>query len=156
MDEQLLEQLEKTLAHEIPICRAMEFQVASWQNERLAMRMPLEPNKNHQFSAFAGSLNALCTIVGWGTIFLLLSREGLKGNIVIRRGKIRYLRPVVTNDIVARGLPIDADQLAYCFELMRSKGKSKLDVSAEITDDLGPLVTFQGSYVVQANPTSDL
>ena len=148
MDEQLLLQLEKTLAHEIPICRAMSFEVVSWREDRLAMRMPLEINKNHQYSAFAGSLNALCTIVGWGTLFLLLGREGLTGNIVIRRGKIRYLRPVVTSDIVARGLPIDAGELAYFFELMRSKGKTKLDVASEIADELGPLVTFQGSYVV--------
>ncbi len=56
MDEQLLVQLEQTLAHEIPICRAMSFEVVSWREDRLTMRMPLEPNKNHQYSAFAGSL----------------------------------------------------------------------------------------------------
>ena len=150
MDETLLAQLEQTLAHEIPICRAMNFEVVSWDDDRLTMRMPLEPNKNHQFSAFAGSLNALCTIVGWGTIFMLLRREGLSGSIVIRRGKIRYLRPVVTSDIVVRGLPVEANELAYCFELMRSKGKTKLEIGSEIADSQGPLVRFQGSYVVHS------
>jgi thioesterase domain-containing protein len=148
MDQTLLEQLEQTLANEIPISQAMNFEVVSWQEDRLTIRMPLEPNKNHQFSAFAGSLNALCTIVGWGTIFMLLGREGLSGNIVIRRGKIRYLRPVVTSDIFARGLPIDADELAFCFDLMRSKGKTKLEIESEIADEAGPLVKFTGSYVV--------
>ena len=148
MDDQLLVHLEQTLAHEIPICRALGFEVVSWREDRLAMRMPLELNKNHQYSAFAGSLNSLCTIVGWGAIFLLVGRAGLTGNIVIRRGKIRYLRPVVTSDIVARSLPIDARELTYFFELMRNKGKTKLNVASEITDELGPLVTFQGSYVV--------
>jgi thioesterase domain-containing protein len=151
MDKPLLEQLEQTLAHEIPICRAMNFEVVSWQEGRLTMRMPLEPNKNHQFSAFAGSLNALCTIVGWGTIFMLLGREGLSGNIVIRRGKIRYLRPVVTSDIVAQGLPIDAGELAHCFDLMRSKGRTKLEIASEIADESGPLVRFRGSYVVHGS-----
>jgi len=148
MDEPLLARLEQTLAHEIPICRAMSFEVVSWQDDCLAMRMPLEPNKNHQFSAFAGSLNALCTIVGWGTIFMLLGREGLSGSIVIRRGKIRYLRPVVTSDIVASGLPIDPESIAYCFELLRNKGRTKLEIASEIADESGPLVSFQGSYVV--------
>ena len=115
------------------------------------MKMPLEPNKNHQYSAFAGSLNALCTIVGWGTIFLLLEREGLAGNIVIRRGKIRYLRPVLSPEIVATGLPVDPGKLEYFFELMRSKGKSKLDVSSQIADSQGPYVTFEGSYVVHGS-----
>jgi thioesterase domain-containing protein len=148
MDQTFLEQLEQTLANEIPISQAMNFEVVSWKEDRLTMLMPLEPNKNHQFSAFAGSLNALCTIVGWGTIFMLLGREGLSGNIVIRRGKIRFLRPVVTSDIVARGLPIDADELAFCFDLMRSKGKTKLEIESEIADEAGPLVKFTGSYVV--------
>lgn len=149
MDEQLLRKLQQTLIREIPLSAAMGLEVVSWQDERLSMRMPLEPNKNHQYSAFAGSLNSLCTIVGWGTVFLLLGREGLEGNIVIRRGKIRFLRPVVSTEIVARGLPANSAQLAYFFELMRSKGQTKLDLASEIVDDAGPLVTFQGSYVVQ-------
>lgn len=148
MDEQLLLKLQQTLDREIPLSRAMGLEVDAWRDDRLSMRMPLEPNKNHQYSAFAASLNALCTVVGWGTIFILLGREGIEGNIVIRRGKIRFLRPVVTSEIVARALPVDPDQLAYFFELMRSKGKTKLDVASEITDEQGPLVTFQGSYVV--------
>jgi thioesterase domain-containing protein len=148
MDEQLLLKLQQTLDREIPLSTAMGLEVASWQEERLSMRMPLEPNKNHQYSAFAGSLNALCTVVGWGTIFLLLGREGLQGNIVIRRDKIRFLRPVVTSEIVARGLPVDPAERAYFFELMRNKGKTKLDVASEIADEQGPLVKFQGSYVV--------
>ena len=36
------------------------------------MRLPLDPNRNHQQTAFAGSLNALCTIAGWGSVYLLL------------------------------------------------------------------------------------
>ncbi len=148
MDEDLLQNLEQTLARELPLSRAMEIEVVCWDRETLAMKMPLEPNKNHQYSAFAGSLNALCTVVGWGTIFLLLAREGLSGNVVIRRGKIRYHRPVISSEITARGLPVDAEQLDYFFELMRDKGKSKLDLATQIVDDEGILVSFQGSYVV--------
>lgn len=148
MDDDLLEVLQQTLARELPISRAMQMQVVSWDRERLAMQMPLEPNKNHQYSAFAGSLSALCTVVGWGTIFLLLARANMAGNVVIRRGKIRYHRPVLSPEIVATGLPIDPDELEFFFELMRGKGKSKLDVSSKIEDLAGPLVSFTGSYVV--------
>ena len=151
MDNPHLVLLEQTLEREMPITQAMGIQVASYDNGRLAMRMPLEPNRNHQYSAFAGSLNALCTIVGWGSVFLLLQQESLTGNIVIRRGKIRYLRPVRTPEFVAAGLPIPSDELGYFFELLRSKGRSKIDVSVAITDEKGPYVHFTGSYVVQDN-----
>lgn len=144
-----LSDLERTLHREMPITVAMGMRAVSWQDRRLAMSMPLEPNRNHQYSAFAGSLNALCTAVGWGTVFMLLQDEGRAGNVVIRRGSIRYLRPVRSEYIVAQGLPLDAAGESFFYELLRSKGRSKLDVSAEIADAEGTLVTFSGSYVVQ-------
>lgn len=133
----------------MPIVVTMGIEVVSWENEQLAMRMPLEPNRNHQYSAFAGSLNALCTLVGWGTVYMLLQSKSLTGNIVIRRGKIRYLRPVRTPEFVAIGLPVDPSDSDYFFELLQSKGKSKIDVDVEIADEQGPYVRFSGSYVVQ-------
>lgn len=149
MDNPLLELLQQTLRREMPITQAMGIEVASYDDGRLAMYMPLEPNRNHQYSAFAGSLNALCTIVGWGTLFLRLQEQSLNGNIVIRRGKIRYLRPVFTSEFVATALPLPDEQVEYFFELLRSKGKSKLDVSVDISDAQGAYVHFTGSYVVQ-------
>ena len=149
MHDAALRELDETLKREMPISAAMSIQPAAWEDGRLSMQMPLAVNRNHQYSAFAGSLNALCTVVGWGTVFMLLHGEGLTGNIVIRRSQIRYLRPVRTAEIVARGLPIDPAQLSYFFELLRGKGRSKVDVHAEIVDADGALVTFGGSYVVQ-------
>lgn len=151
MEEQLLADLGETLEREMPISRAMAIEPVSWMDGKLAMQMPLEPNRNHQYSAFAGSLSALCTVVGWGTVFLLLKTRGLNSNTVIRRGNIRYLRPICSPNIVAKGLPIDADELAYFYELLQSKGKSKIDIAVEIADDQGPYVTFKGSYVSQVD-----
>jgi thioesterase domain-containing protein len=149
MTDPLLDRLQQTLHREMPISAAMGIEVQHWQESRLAMKMPLEPNRNHQYSAFAGSLSALCTIVGWGTVFLLLETQGLTGNIVIRRSQVRYLRPVRTPEILARSLTVDPQSLEYFYELQRSKGMTKVDVSVEISDDEGPLVTFTGAYVVQ-------
>lgn len=148
MTDLLLKKLQRTLHREMPISVAMGMKVYSWNGKQLAMQMPLEPNRNHQYSAFAGSLNALCTIVGWGTLFLLLESKGQTGNIVIRRGKIRYSRPVRSAQIIAQGLPIPPQDLEYFYELQQFKGKTKLDVSVEIADAEGPYVSFTGSYVV--------
>ncbi len=149
MTDTLLEKLQQTLHREMPISKEMGITVHDWSGRQLAMQMPLEPNRNHQYSAFAGSLNALCTVVGWGTVFLLLETQGLTGNIVIRRGSIRYLRPVRTSLFIARGQPIATEALEFFYELQRSKGKSKIDVSVAIADDEGPYVKFTGAYVVQ-------
>jgi len=154
MDDPLLAKLQQTLRREMPITSAMGIEVVSWRADQLAMRMPLEPNRNHQYSAFAGSLNALCTIVGWGTVYLMLAKQSLLSNIVIRRGAIRYVRPVCTPEFIAISLPREEHLEAYFYELLENKGKSKLDVSVDITDDQGPYVMFKGSYVVQLQDTS--
>jgi thioesterase domain-containing protein len=127
----------------------MGIRAISWDGRVLEMEMPLAPNRKHQHTAFAGSLNALCTVVGWGTVFLMLERQGLAGNVVIRRGSIRYLRPVHDERIVCRGRPVDAEAEEFFFELLRSKGQSKIDIETEIADANGALVSFSGSYVVQ-------
>ncbi|MDC0934929.1 YiiD C-terminal domain-containing protein [Pirellulales bacterium] len=144
-----LRQLQRTLHEQMPICRAMQFSPCSWEKRLLTMEMPLEPNRNHQYSAFAGSLSALCTITGWGVVFMLLRELGLQGNVVIRRSTIRYRRPVRSDEIRAKSRPLADDQVAYFFELLEGKGRSKIEVGVDIADDQGPLVSFEGSYVVQ-------
>ena len=149
MNESLLEKLQQTLNREMPITIPMGLLARSWNGLQLAMEMPLEPNRNHQYSAFAGSLNALCTATGWGTVFLLLESQGMSGNIVIRRSTIRYHRPVRTPLFIAQSQPVSSDMLEYFYELQRFKGRTKIDLSVEIADEAGPYVTFSGSYVVQ-------
>ena len=155
MEDPVLDKLQRTLWREMPITEAMGIEVVAWEDNRLSMQMPLEPNRNHQYSAFAGSLNALCTIVGWGTVYVMLARRALSGNIVIRRGSIRYLRPVITKKFLARSLCPGEVEATYFFDLLQSKGKSKIDVEVEIADDQGPFVTFKGSYVAEIEPPAD-
>ena len=163
MDQTLLDRLERTLRQQMPISVAMGMAVARWDRPvrdggRLAMWMPLAPNRNHQETAFAGSLNALCTVVGWGTMFLLLEERRWKGNIVIHRSSIRYRQPVHIKKIVACGRPLSPDAVDYFFELLENKGTSKLEIGVEVTaggdaggdlaDSTTPLVSFKGAYVV--------
>lgn len=112
------------------------------------MRMPLDPNRNHQQTAFAGSLSTLCTIAGWGSVYLLLRELGRGGTIVIRRGAIRYQEPVTAPEIFARVLPVSAEARQYFLEMLDDKGQAKLDLAVEVAGSDGPAVSFHGSYVV--------
>ena len=64
----LLSELQATLEREIPMSAQMGIQVHDGGADGLVMKLPLSPNRNHQQTAFAGSLNALCTITGWSSI----------------------------------------------------------------------------------------
>jgi thioesterase domain-containing protein len=140
--------LQSMIDREIPMCAQMGISVHGGGPDGLVMRLPLGPNRNHQQTAFAGSLNALCTIAGWGTVFLLLRELNRCGNVVIRRGAIRYQEPVTTPEILARCQPITADARQYFLEMLDDKRQAKIDLTVEIPGPTGPLVSFNGSYVV--------
>jgi thioesterase domain-containing protein len=147
----LLEELQATLQREIPMCGQMGIRVHDRDADALVMRLPLAPNRNHQQSAFAGSLNALCTITGWGSVYLLLRELGREGNIVIRRSTIRYQEPVTAVEILARCHPISAEARQYFLEMLGDKGQAKLDLTVEVPGKDGAAVSFSGSYVVLPN-----
>ena len=102
----LLNELQATLEREIPMCGQMGIRVHDGGPDGLVMRLPLQPNRNHQQTAFAGSLNAVCTIAGWGSVYLLLKELDRRGAIVIRRSSIRYQEPVTSAEIYARCQPV--------------------------------------------------
>jgi thioesterase domain-containing protein len=147
----LLEELQATLEREIPMCGQMGIRVHDRSADGLVMRLPLEPNRNHQQTAFAGSLNALCTITGWGSVYLLLRELGQSGSIVIRRSSIRYQEPVTSSEIFARCQPISAEARQYFVEMLGDKGQAKLDLTVEVSGKDGAAVSFNGSYVVLPN-----
>lgn len=143
-----LRDLQETLEREIPICRMMGIRVVASDGDGLTVELPLDPNRNHRQTAFAGSLNALCTIAGWGATFLLLRELNQAGTIVIRRSAIRYQQPVDWRHIVARCHPITPAAREYFLEMLEEKGQGKLDLIVDITKGDQTAVVFHGSYVV--------
>jgi thioesterase domain-containing protein len=143
-----LRELQAMLEREIPMCAQMGIRVHCCGPEGLVMRLPLGPNRNHQQTAFAGSLNALCTIAGWGSVVLLLKELQRDGSVVIRRSTIRYQEPVATAEIFARCHPVTAEAQQYFLEMLDDKKQAKLDLVVEIAGATSPLVAFTGSYVV--------
>jgi len=149
----MLDELQKTLEREIPMSAQMGIRVHEGGVEGLVMRLPLDPNRNHQQTAFAGSLNALCTIAGWGYVFLLLRTLGRSGNIVIHRSNIKYLEPVTSSEIYARCRAATAEESQHFLEMLDYKGQTKLELAVEVAGSQGPAVSFKGSYVVLPNGT---
>lgn len=158
-DATLLDELQAVLDREIPVCAALGIKVCLGHGQPgLRMAMPLERNRNHQRTAFAGSLSTLCTIAGWGATWLELRRLEALGHpagaaIVIRRGTIKYHEPVTAAEIVARCLPTEAAFRSHFAEMLAEKGQSKLDVLVEIVGSTAerPAVVHKGSYVVLPN-----
>lgn len=151
MADPRLDDLQVTLHREIPICAQMGITVAAYDAGRLSLQMPLAPNRNHKQTAFAGSLNALCTVTGWCLVYLLSRERQDFGDVVIRRSSIKFLHPVDGDVITATTESPDLRLVDHFSEMLLEKGQAKLDLRVEIAsaDGIdGPAVCFAGSYVV--------
>ena len=143
-----LESLAETLAEQIPLSAQMGVRLDRLDDEGLLVSMPLEPNRNPHQTAFAGSLNALCTIAGWAMTHLLLEELGLKGATVLRRSSIKYHEPVDASRVEALCLSTPKADLEHFAEMLQEKHQAKLDHVVQIAGDERPAVLFAGSYVV--------
>ena len=147
----LARELEAVLHHEIPLSRQMGLTVHQYDGAWLALRAPLAPNINHKATAFAGSLNAVMTLAGWGTAWLVLREHSLHGTIVIQESATRYLLPV-GHDFTATCRVPAADETERFLAGLRRRGKARLALKVEILDGDGRVaVAFTGMYVAFAH-----
>jgi thioesterase domain-containing protein len=144
--DERLRRLEATLHQQIPLSRAMQVRSVAYGPSGLTLAAPLAPNRNHAASAFAGSLNALLTLAGWGLLGLLLEEAQIRASVVIQDSSIRYVRPVGA-DLMARcGMPAPAE-LARFLAALRRRGAARIALEAQIGPDDAPAVQLSGRYV---------
>ncbi len=146
MDE-LLQALQHTLAQDIPITQSMGILVERYDNTGLVLKAPLASNTNPKGTAFAGSINALLTLAGWGLIWLVLKELDIPGDIVIQNSNIGYVRPVISDfaAICHRPAQTDIDRIE---QALKKKGKARIELSAEIYQDERIAADFKGRYVI--------
>lgn len=147
--EDRLAALATILREQIPLSTQMGVRLDRFDVEGLAVSMPLEPNRNPHQTAFAGSLNALCTIAGWGMTHLLVEQLGLSGSTVLRRSSIKYHEPVQAARVEAVCLRVADTELRHFEAMLKEKRQAKLDHVVQIAGKTRPAVLFAGSYVVQ-------
>jgi thioesterase domain-containing protein len=145
-----LHTLQSILHHEIPLTRHLGLKVESYDGQCLTLRAPIAPNINHKSTAFAGSLNAVMTLAGWGLIWLLLDDTDLAGTIVIQRSDTRYVLPV-RDDFIARCQKPSAEEIARFVATLRSRGKARLELAVEVLQEGKLAVAFSGRYVAHGH-----
>jgi thioesterase domain-containing protein len=141
--------LGRVLASELPITQHLGIAVARADADGVELALPLAPNRNHQGTMFAGSLNAVATLAGWAVVWLVVARAGLAAGIVIQDSTIDYLRPV-TGDCLARcEPPLPAAREQFLAALARHR-RARLALSVAITVGEKPAARFHGRFVALA------
>jgi len=150
----LAQALQETLAHEIPITRHLAIHVVSYDQTGLVLQAPLAPNINHKRTAFAGSLNSVVTLAGWGLLWLILKELELPARVVIQDSACSYLRPV-SNDFSAFCPRPDQEQIDRLAEALRKRGKARIELHTEILNGTTVAVSFTGRYVIMSTSTNE-
>lgn len=139
----------------IPLTQSMALRLEDYNGRRLAISAPLEPNHNHQNTAFGGSLYTASVVSAWGLVELVLRDAGLIGNVVVQHGEMEYIEPVNDDFHAVCDLPDDGTMIRFHKSLARY-GKARLNLHASIFTgpaSLSPtgsaLAVFSGRFVVQ-------
>lgn len=146
-----LRALQEVLATGIPLARHLGVTVEAYDEACLTLTAPIAGNLNYHDTAFAGSLNAVLTLAGWGLLWLVLAEADLAARIVIQESLITYRKPV-TGDFLAQCRKPAPRRIAQLMSALRRKGKARLELIAEICEGEALAVSFKGQYVVQLNP----
>jgi thioesterase domain-containing protein len=122
--------------------------VESYDGRSLAVRAPMQPNRNVHGTTFAGSLYSACVLTGWGAVWLALRERGLEGVIYAAESAVQY-RKAVGGDFVCR-CTTDPESLDAALEKFTQSGRASLDLACTIDHDGRRAVAFTGTYVVHA------
>ena len=129
----------------IPLVSQMQVRVTGFDESGLSLAAPLAPNINHERTAFGGSLASLMTLACWGYLWLVLEGEP-NLHIVVNEAKLHYLKPV-TSELVARCTAPEAKALKTFRETLTRRGKSRIELAAEVRQEGTVAVLYSGSFV---------
>ena len=142
-------QLEQLLHRDIPLTRAMQVRVVSWENHQLRLLLPLPANCNLHSTMFGGSLYCGALLAGWGWLHLRMQEAGLDGAIVIKDAQISYLLPVIADAQACCAAPEPALWARFS-AIYQRRGVARLKLESQLLTASGEVaVRFSGEYVVQ-------
>lgn len=147
-----LDRLRTMLATEMPIAQPLGIRVVGFEDGRLSLQAPLAQNQNHQGTAFAGSVNGLATLAGWGRVWLALLAADVDAELVIQDSSIRYLHPV-TADFTASCAPPEQSALERLTTAVRKHGRGRITMAVSVRVHEHVVAEFEGRYVALASAT---
>jgi len=147
----LLERLDRTLAHEIPISAALGIRPLRYDGLELTLAAPLAPNLNHKQTAFGGSLYCAAVLAGWGLLHLQWLRsagtdEALP-QIVIQEANIDYRRAVDGDFEAVCRWPVGLDPQRIA-RMLERRGRARAELEVRIGPEADPAIAFAGRYVL--------
>lgn len=130
----------------MPVTQRLGVRLVDIRHGVVRLRAPFASNTNHAGTAFAGSLNAIATLSGWATVWLLLREREITAQVVIQDSSVRYLRPVTSDFEAVCEAPRQA-LIEHFVEAVTRRGRGRIELQISVHDGDGEAVVFRGRYV---------
>ena len=137
------------LHRHIPVSSTMGLSVERIDWEGCVLRFPLQPNLNHNASAFGGSLSSALMLAGWSLVHSRLRHAGHNLVLVVSRSETQFTRPV-ERDFSALSASIAEKDWAFFDACLQRRGRGKLRLRTRIECDGQVAATMSGSFVAMA------
>ena len=142
------ETIRKMTTRSIPFAERAGIDLVEFKRGHVKMKIPLEPNKNHIGTMYAGALFTLAEIPG-GAIFMS-AFDMTKFFPIVAEMTIKYLKPATTDIYVE--VTMSEDEIERITKEATDNGKSTFILEKELKDENGVVVAITtGTYQARAH-----
>lgn len=145
------DQVTEYLHEHIPVTRQMGIRVVVLDETSLRIAAPLDPNRNHRDTAFAGSITTVAVLAGWTLLYLKLADERFDGRLVIQKSSVDFLVPVEGDFEAVSTIPSEREWRRFKSKLSR-KGKARITLRSVLLCDTRTVAVHEGRYVAVRVP----
>jgi len=145
------QRLQQTWHETIPLSKAMNIEVAKFDEEELVTTCDPLFSKNLHNTMFAGSVYTLATLTGWGWVYCEMEKHKIQGDIVLAKADIKYLKPV-EGVAYAR---TNVNEVKGDINDFKSLEKAKFNIQVELCCGDSVCAVFNGVYVAKKKISND-
>lgn len=138
--------LQDFLSRHLPLTAAMGVKVECACADCVDLRVPLQPNLNHELTAFGGSISTVGILAGWGWLWTQLHTRDPMPRLIIGHSTTRYIRPIDT-DFEARCSHPGGAAFEQFEQTFAASGKARLALRSEVTVSGKIAAVHDGIYV---------
>jgi thioesterase domain-containing protein len=139
--------LRRRIHAEFPLARHIGIEVEFAADDGLVLSAPIEPNANHNGSAFGGSQFCIAVLTGWAWATCYLAARQVTADAVIQESNIHYLAPAYgpLRAILQPPLPETIDKFR---RMLRRAGRGRIRLDVEVHDGAKLVTRYRGVFAV--------
>lgn len=138
--------IEAYLKKHIPFSQSLDFEVLAYDEQTIRIKAPLQPNLNHQFTAFGGSVCTLAILASWALLNFAMREVVNPTQLVIQSSDMKFLKPIKGEFEAISSLP-SSNKYYYFLESIQKHKKGRITLQAEVRADGILSATHEGTYV---------